>query len=1286
MKKITDFIINKRYFVLVVFIIFSVISIVLSSKITINSDITKYLPNTSETRVGKDIMDKEFSEMEKSSSFNLMFKGLTKEEKNEIYKELNKIEDVNSVDYEDTENYNKDDYTLYIINVNSGKDSEVSARVYEQIKQKYEDFEIYTSGSVADANTPILPTWILVVAITGATIILIIMCESYIEPFIFLTTILMAVVLNNGTNIIFDSVSNITSSISAILQMALSMDYSIMLMNRFRQERQKENDKVKAMKNALYNAFTSISSSSVTTIVGLLALVFMSFTIGKDLGLVLAKGVLLSLVTIFFVLPTLILIFDKLITKTKKKSLNIKLNKLGSFSYKLRYPLAILFIIAFVGSYLMKGNLGILYTNSELDEISKVFGKNNQIAIVYKNEDEQNISKFLKQIEEKENIDTVLAYGNTINEKLKYNELNEKLKDLGSEVTIEDYLLKILYYKYNNLDENNKITFQDLSDFIQTKVYSNEDINDILTDETKLNINKLEYLTKNSEINKKRNSTEISNILGIGKKDIDDILIYYNSKNNNIQLSINDFVKFMNKDVLTNPKYSKNVDKNAQDRLKQLSKFTNVNTIKTKMTSAQMASLFEMPQSTMKDLYTYYISVNDINTKLTLSEFAKFVLNDVITNNNYSSNFDESTINNIKILSTFSNVNIINKKMTSEELANMFGIDSNTVNGIMFFRYSSIENGTKLTLQEFINSIIQIKNNTNYLDKVDISLFENMLKNPDILNNSKKYTATELSQMLNINADQIYNLYALIDLTSGNTRNWKMTPNEFITFIIENSDNENIKDSINTETIKQLKLLSSIMTSSINSTKYSYKELSNFIQIDESNLKAIYALYMSKNFTTNITPIEFVNFVLEHKDDEILSKNLDKTTINTLRLLQTVMNGTINNTKYTSNNLSSLIGIEKSDIDLLYGLYTSKYININQSISLKELINFILEDVMKNTEFSSNFDEKEKSELETVNSIMNASLNNIKYSKDEMFVILSKLTNALDKETIELLYMYYGSSSEYNDNWSLTVEELVTFLNDNILKDSRFTDFIDNDMRDEIVRSMDTINKAKDLLVGREYSRIIINTKLDVESPKTFDFIRNIKEMIENGNSEFYVIGDSAMAYEMNQSFEKEFDYISILTMIAIFIVVAVTFKSLLLPIILVLMIQCAVYVTMGYLSLTGGSVYFIAILIVQSILMGATIDYAIVYTSYYLEHRKTLNVKDSIVSSYNKSIHTILTSSSILIIVTFVIGHFATAITAKICKTLAEGTMCSLILILFLLPGVIAAWDRFIVKKGHKF
>ena len=263
----------------------------------------------------------------------------------------------------------------------------------------------------------------------------------------------------------------------------------------------------------------------------------------------------------------------------------------------------------------------------------------------------------------------------------------------------------------------------------------------------------------------------------------------------------------------------------------------------------------------------------------------------------------------------------------------------------------------------------------------------------------------------------------------------------------------------------------------------------------------------------------------------------------------------------------------------------------------------------------------------------------------------------------------------------MTIEEFINYLNDDIIKDPRFEDFISSDKRTTIVDAKKTIDKSKKLIVSKKYSRAVLNTKYSYEDKDAYDFVNKIKNRVGEKKG-IYVVGNSPMAVEMSKTFNGELNRITILTMLFIFLVVAVTFKDLIIPFILVLIIQTAVYITMSFISITGGSVYFISVLIVQAILMGATIDYAIVYTSYYLESRSKLDVKESLINAYNKSIHTILSSSSILIIVTLVVANFASAIAAKICETISQGTLASTILILFALPGTLAACDKLIVRK----
>ena len=230
MRKITDFIVKGRYVFLLLFTVAAVFSLYLSTKVNINDDIMKYLPKTSETKIGKDIMDEEFAEQD-SSVLNVMFKDLTDNEKEDTLKKLQSIDGVSSVDYENTEEYNKDKYTLYVLNVDDYDHSKTATNVYNYVKDNFKT--VGMSGSIYEVNKPILQLWIVVLAIACAMVILIILSDSYVEPWLYLISIGIAVFINKGTNIMFDSVSSITNSIVAILQLALSMDYSIMLSNRY---------------------------------------------------------------------------------------------------------------------------------------------------------------------------------------------------------------------------------------------------------------------------------------------------------------------------------------------------------------------------------------------------------------------------------------------------------------------------------------------------------------------------------------------------------------------------------------------------------------------------------------------------------------------------------------------------------------------------------------------------------------------------------------------------------------------------------------------------------------------------------------------------------------------------------------------------------------------------------------------------------------------------------------------------------------------------------------------
>lgn len=1375
MKKFTDFIVEHKNIILIIFVFLTGISLYGSTKVNINSDITKYLPKTSETRIGKDIMDSSFKE-QKSSELNVMFKGLTSSEKEETLEKLEKITGVSKVLHDDSEEYNNGEYTLYTLKVNDYDHSKTAESVYNEVVKNY-DYKAM-SGSIYNEYKPVLKLWIVAFAIGMAMVILTFLSKSYIEPWLYLISIGIAVFINKGTNIIFPSVSNITDSITAILQLALSMDYSIMLSNRYRQEREKTKDKNKAMKQALFDSFKAISSSSVTTVVGLLALVFMSFTIGKDLGFVLAKGVFLSLVSIFFCLPGLLLLFDKQIINSKKKSLEFNLTKLGKFSYKTRWAQLIIIIVAFTSAYLLKGNLGILYTDSEQDEVGKHFKATNQIAIIYENQYEDIMAKYCKSLKNDKKANQVLCYSNTINQKLAYNELNAKFKELGQDTELDDYLIKLIYYNYYNKNTNDSMSLDEFIKFIKSDIYSNPKLASAITNYVKNNMTLLENFASKENVSKVRDSSEIASILGIGESEVNDLLILYNAKNINSKMTIADFVNFMLGTVVNNKTYASSIDNATISSLKQLQPFTDKNNINKQMNQSEIASLFGLDEKTVNDLFLFARANGNSTTTMTINEFATIALS-LKDNSSLSSMFNEEMVNKLTVLKTLSDTSNINKKYDSTTISNMLSkmgltsLDSNTVSLLYFYNYylNNSNSLTKLSLNTFVNEVLMDNNISSLLPasvntyKPYLVKFSNKdfittsLNKIDMYNELKNYGFSEeqintiymsIYKALNPNAsneeiitdttltltpykvisvalnsmqptDTMYAnlklLVSIMDLSYNETYNVvptytyqelasylanissditketvglgysyydykttqsskKMSIKELVNFVVSNQNDTLIASKLGNN--KDMLLLAYNIVNNTEA-KYNYKELSKVISQDESLVKSVYGVADYTKLATTMSPLEFANLILNNKDNSLLASKLNKATLTKLNLVKEVMMSSLKDSKYTAKELANLLGSDSDTISLVMALYSS---DSNTKISLVDFTDFIISDVLTNNKFSTRFDNEAKEKLVTVNGIMKNTLMGSKYNSLELYNILNKLTNGLDYNLIDLVYIYHGSENLYDSSWRLTVEEIVNYLNDVILKDEKYKSFLDKEMQGKIISAKDTISTAKELLVSKKYSRAILNTKYGKESKDTLAFVQ--KTIDEVGNKKgIYVVGDSPMALEMSKSFNNELDFITILTILFIFVVVAFTFKDLLIPLILVLIIQCAVYVTMAILSMTGSKVYFISLLIVQAILMGATIDYAIVYTTYYKESRETMNVQKAIINAYNKSIHTILSSSSILIIVTLIVSSFADAIAAKICETISQGTFCSVILILLILPGVLATCDKLICRKN---
>ena len=473
MKKAADLLVDKRRILLCFFLVLAAVSLPLAGKVRINYDLAAYLPEDSHMKQGMELMEGEFGQAS-ASQLRVMLTGLSEEEKTEVRDWLSGLSQVSQVAWDPGEDYNRDGYTLYEISTEYDSHAGEAAELFRAVHEKYDPRGVVTGGSIHEANVPLLPLYIVAVAIGLVLLILLILCNSWFEPVVFLVNIGIAVVINLGTNVVFSSISEYTNSIVGIMQLVLSMDYSIILLNRYTQEKGKGFDNPSAMKAAIAAAFPAVTGSSLTTFAGLACLAFMRFRLGADMGFALAKGVIVSLVCIFTVLPSLILMSDKWIVKTRKKALHIPMAGYSRLAVRGRIVYPAVFLALFAGAFFLKNDTEILYmlqTNNPMDE---VFQERHSLVLLYEKEDGGRIGEALAPFAEDEKIVDITGYYNTLGKAYRAEELVELFggaSDLANESAIS--LLFQLYTAQNGNEPVEAITPVELIAFLQNNILKN---------------------------------------------------------------------------------------------------------------------------------------------------------------------------------------------------------------------------------------------------------------------------------------------------------------------------------------------------------------------------------------------------------------------------------------------------------------------------------------------------------------------------------------------------------------------------------------------------------------------------------------------------------------------------------------------------------------------------------------------------------------------------------------------------------------------------------------------
>ena len=424
MERVAAFIVDRRYLFVVLFVALCIFSIFTSNGVDVNEDLTDYLPDDSETRQGLQIMDREFLTY---GDARVMVSNITYAKAEELAEMLRSVDGVKTVTLENDQDHYNAASALFEVVFDGEKLDNVSIQGVENVRNALRDYDTYIMTEVGNPTGEILEKemqMVFVILVVIIILVLLLTSQTYAEVPILLITFGVSVWINKGTNYWFGEISFITNSIAAVLQLGLAIDYAIILCHHYTEERA-HNTPRDAVVKALTVAIPEISASSLTTISGLLALAFMKIKIGSDMSLVLVKAILFSMLTVFLLMPALLLLMSPWLDKTHHRRFLPRIDGWGRFTIKSRYIVPPVFAVILIAACILANHCPYVFGYSTLDtlkqneyklsekKINATFGEVNQVALIIPFEDYESEAKLVEDLKELNGVDHLVALADT---------------------------------------------------------------------------------------------------------------------------------------------------------------------------------------------------------------------------------------------------------------------------------------------------------------------------------------------------------------------------------------------------------------------------------------------------------------------------------------------------------------------------------------------------------------------------------------------------------------------------------------------------------------------------------------------------------------------------------------------------------------------------------------------------------------------------------------------------------------------------------------------------------
>lgn len=421
--KLSELVVDKRNLVFLVVIIGLVFSVFSSSWVEVENDLSAFLPDGSPSKEGLDVMDEQFVTY---GTAEVMISTISISEAWDVKEKIENISGVQSVAFDETTSHYNNASSLYTITFDCSENDEKCVELLETVKSELSAYDLYISTELGNTLQETIDQEVSIIMVIVAIIVVVVLLftsQTYAEVPVLLLTFVVAMILNNGTNFILGKISFVSNSVTSILQLALSLDYAVIFCHRFKEEHQRLPLR-EATVTALSKSIPEIGASCLTTIGGLIAMMFMKFKIGPDMAICLIKAIFFALASVFIVMPGLLMVFGKWMDKTAHRNFVPKIPFVGKFAHKTRFVVPPIFLIVVIIAMIVSSACPYAYgyanlTTPKLNEsqiaenmIKDNFIATNMVALVVPAGDYEKEKALLSELDEYEEVDSSMGLAN----------------------------------------------------------------------------------------------------------------------------------------------------------------------------------------------------------------------------------------------------------------------------------------------------------------------------------------------------------------------------------------------------------------------------------------------------------------------------------------------------------------------------------------------------------------------------------------------------------------------------------------------------------------------------------------------------------------------------------------------------------------------------------------------------------------------------------------------------------------------------------------------------------